>query len=133
MCATNRDVIGNNCVKNDEEDLTVTDHEKLLAWQEHYECLLNEEFDWNEKSLALNDPNMGPRPKIEVDTMKRVFGRMKCGRAAGSAGVVAEMLQASGELGISRMTDLFNGILDEYKIPENWNTSEDPQLLQKQV
>ena len=43
---------------------------------------------------------------------------MRCGKAAGSSGVVAEMLQASGEVGISSMTDLFNGILAEYKIPE---------------
>ena len=48
---------------------------------------------------------------------------MKCGKAAGSSGVVAEILQASGEVGISRMTDLFDGILDEYKMPEDWNTS----------
>ena len=44
MCADDRDFIGKNCVKNDKEDLTLTDHEKLLAWQEHYERLLNEEF-----------------------------------------------------------------------------------------
>ena len=48
---------------------------------------------------------------------------MKCGKAAGSFGVVAEMLQGFGEVGISHMTDLFNGILDEYKISEDWNTN----------
>ena len=84
---------------------------------------MKEEFDWNKESLALNDPTFGPRPKIEVNTVRRVLGIMKCGKAAGSSGVVAEMLQASGEVGISPMTDLFNGFLDEYKIPEDWNTS----------
>ena len=107
MCATNRDVIGENCIKNDKGDLTITDHEKLFAWQEHYERLLNKEFDWNKKSLALNDPTIGPRPKIEIDKVRRVLGRMKCCKAAGSSGVVAEILQASGEISISRMTDLF--------------------------
>ena len=53
MCLTNRDVIGENCVKNDQGDLAVTDHEKLLAWYEHCGRLLNEEFDWNKKSLEL--------------------------------------------------------------------------------
>ena len=48
---------------------------------------------------------------------------MKCGKASGSSVVVIEMLQASGEVGISHMTDLFNGILDEYKVPEDYNTS----------
>ena len=89
----------------------------------HYERLLNEEFDWNKKSLPINDPIVGPRLKLEVDTVKRVLGRMKCGKASGISGVVAEMLQASGEVGIGRMTDLFDGILDIYKIPEDWNTS----------
>ena len=51
--------------------------------------------------------------------MRRVLARMKCGKAAGSSGVFAKMLQASGDVGISRMTDLFNGILDEYTIPED--------------
>ena len=51
------------------------------------------------------------------------LGRIKCAKASCSSGVVAEMLQAFGEGGIGRMTDLFNGILDEYKIPEDWNTS----------
>ena len=119
LWADNRDVIGENCVKNDKGDLAVTDHEKLLAWQKHYERLLDEEFDWNKESLTLNDPTIGPRPKIEVDAVRRVLDRMKYGKAAGSSGVVAGLLQASGELGISRMTDLFNGILDEYKIPDD--------------
>ena len=95
----------------------------MIQFQKHYERLLNEEFDWNKESLALNDPTMGPRPKIEVDTVRRVLGRMKYGKASGSSVVVAEILQAFGEAGISRMTDLFNGILDEYKIPEDWNMS----------
>ena len=94
MCATNRDIIGENCVKN----------EKLLAWQQHYERLLNEAFGWNKESLALNDPKVGPRPKIEIDTVRRVLGRMKSDKASGSSRVVAEMLQAFGEVGISRMT-----------------------------
>ena len=118
-CAANRDVIGENCVKNDKGDLACTGHEKLLACQEHYERFLNEKVDRNKESLALNDPTIEPWPKIEVDTVRRVLSRMKCGKAAGSAGVVAEILQASGEVGISRMTDFFNGILDEYKIPKD--------------
>ena len=49
MCAANRDVIGENFVKNGKGNLAVTDQKKLLAWQENYERLLNEEFDWNEQ------------------------------------------------------------------------------------
>ena len=85
--------------------------------------MLNEEFDWNKESLAINDPAFRPWSKVEVDTVRRALGRMKCGKAAGSSEVIAEMLQASGEVGISRITDLFNGIKDKFKLPEDWNTS----------
>ena len=72
--------------------------------------------------LAINDATIGLWPKIEFNTVKRVLGRMKCGKAFGSSGA-AEMLQASGESSSGHMTDLLNSILDEYKIPENWKTS----------
>ena len=123
ICAANRDVVGENCAKNDKKDLVVTDKKKLFVWQKHYGCLLNEEFDWNKESLAIKNPTVGPQCKIEGETVRRVLGRMKCGKASGSFGVVAEMLQAFGEVGIGRMTDLFNSIKDEFKIPEDWNTS----------
>ena len=61
--------------------------------------------------------------------MRRVLGRMKCGKVSGSFGAVVEMLHASGEVGISCMTDFFNGILDKYKIPEKWNTSVIPNCF----
>ena len=77
MCAANCDVIGENCAKNDKDNLAVTDQEKLLAWQEHYERLLNEEFDWKKKSSEINDPTIRPRPKIQVKAVKRSLGRMK--------------------------------------------------------
>ena len=71
--ATDRDFIGENCVKIYRGDLADTDHEKLLAWQEHYERLLNKEFDWNKESFAINDPTIGPQPKIEFETLKKVL------------------------------------------------------------
>ena len=36
----NQDTVGDNCVKNDLGNLTVTDDDKKVAWREHYECLL---------------------------------------------------------------------------------------------
>ena len=48
----NKDVIGDTCVKNDKGCLVFTDTEKLKAWKEHYEKLLNEEFAWDKVMLA---------------------------------------------------------------------------------
>ena len=36
MTATNRDVTGGKCVKNDGGVLATNDQEKHLAWKEHY-------------------------------------------------------------------------------------------------
>ena len=98
ICVANCDAIGKKCVKNDKENLAVTDQEKLFAWQEHYESLPNAKFD--------KDPTYEPRPKIEVETVKKALSRMECGKASDSSRAVTEMLRASGEVGIGRMTDL---------------------------
>ena len=46
MVKTNVDVVGDKCVTNDDGELACTDSEKLSAWKQHYEKLLNEEFPW---------------------------------------------------------------------------------------
>ena len=123
MAKTNRDVVGEKCIRNDNGELATTDQEKLLAWQQHYERLLNEEFNWDEDSLVFNEPNIGPRPEIDSESVRRALRKMKNGKASGTSGVVAEMLLASGEIGIERLTELFNRVIREELVPEDWNTS----------
>ena len=43
------------------------------------------------ESLAINDPTIGPRPKIEVETVRRALGGMKYGKAFGISVVFAEI------------------------------------------
>ena len=123
MMKTNQDVIGEKCVRNDRNELAITDKEKLIAWREHYEKLLNEEFDWDKDNLIFNDPIIGPEPQFNSEMVRKALSKMKSGKAAGTSGVVAEMLHASGELGIERLTCLFNSIIKEGRIPDDWNTS----------
>lgn len=123
MISTNRDVVGDKCVRNDRGDLATSDQDKLLAWKEYYERLLNEEFDWDKDNLIINDPKLGPQPQIEMESVRRALNKMKKGKASGISGVVSEMWLASGDLGIERMTQLFNQIVVDNQIPEDWNTS----------
>ena len=51
-----------------------------------------------------------------------LLNKMKKGKASGTSGVVLEML-TSVDLGIDQMTNLFNQIIEENKVPEQWNTS----------
>ena len=48
---------------------------------------------------------------------------MHDGKAAGGSGVVPEMLKCAGEHGFDLITDLFNTIIKENKVPEDWDKS----------
>ena len=123
MISVNRDVVGDKCVKNDEGVLATSDKGKLKAWQEHYERLLNEEFDWDKENLIFTEPTIGPPPEIATEDVKAALFKMKNGKASGTSGVLAEMLLASGEPGIVRLTKIFNRIIIENRVPNEWNTS----------
>ena len=46
MKEENQDV-GDPCIMNDAGWMAFTDNDKLKAWKEHYQRLLNKEFDWD--------------------------------------------------------------------------------------
>src|SRR4029077_9354913 len=49
--------------------------------------------------------------------------KMKSGKAAGPSGIAAEMLKAAGEDGVLWVTDIYNAIVREGKIPTEWRKS----------
>ena len=51
------------------------------------------------------------------------LAKMHDGKAAGGSGVVSEMLKCAGEHGSDLITDLFNAIISENKVPEDWDRS----------
>ena len=62
----------------------------------------------------------GPAEIISCSEMKSAITKTKSGTAAGPSGVVAEMLRASGDVGVQWVTDLCNKIVQEGKIPSDW-------------
>ena len=48
---------------------------------------------------------------------------MKRHKAPGLLGLVAEMIQATGDIGTQWILDLHNGIVKEGSIPEDWKSS----------
>ena len=54
-----------------------------------------------------------------VDAVKE----MKLGKAAGPSDVVAEMVKLSGDDGITWMKEIFNQVIHEGKIPDDWRKS----------
>src|SRR5258706_323076 len=92
-------------------------------WKEHFENLLNEEFDWNKEGLEEAKPVNGSAELITVEEERAATAKAKAGKAAGPSGLVSEMLTASGEAAALWMTDIFNAIVREGHIPADWKKS----------
>ena len=123
MKKTNQDVVGEKCIRNDEGNLASTEEEKKLAWKSHYEKLLNTEFDWDRDSLSEVHPVEGPAMQIKKEWVEEAIRKIKNGKAAGMSGIVAEMVKASGDIGIELITSLANQIMKDGDIPQDWQSS----------
>ena len=118
----NQDVVGDKCVKDDSGNLSFDNEAKKVAWKQHYERLLNEEFSWNPEDLTA-DPVVGPPIHIDVEMVVKAITKMKTGKAAGPSGIVAEMLKASGDTGARLVADLANDMVRNGVIPSDWEDS----------
>ena len=79
-------VVGDEPVKNDAGEMSMSEEAKQNAWAEHYKRLLNVEFDWDPDHLSNEPPLDGPPIPITIEMVKAI-SKMKSGKAAGpSAG-----------------------------------------------
>ena len=86
-------------MKNDTGEMLMSEEAKQNAWAEHYERLLNVEFDWDPDHLSNEPPLEGPPIPITIDMVKKAISKMKSGKAAGPSGIVVEMIKAAGDTG----------------------------------
>ena len=68
-------------------------------------------------------PISGPAERISEEEMRAAIAKAKVGIAVGPTGLVLEMLTATGETGVSWLSDLFNAIVKEGRIPAVWRKS----------
>ena len=123
MRRENTDVVGDKPVRNDAGELTLNDESKQKAWLEHFERLLNVEFDWDPAHLSAEPPVEGPPIPITTDMVKKAINKMKSGKAAGPSGIVVEMIRAAGDVGAEMVRDLAVSIIREGKVPSDWERS----------
>ncbi|RUS90803.1 hypothetical protein EGW08_001422 [Elysia chlorotica] len=123
MDRKNQDVVGEKCVRNDAGELSLNDEDKMKAWVEHYARLLNVEFEWPSDLLPDLAPVEGPPPPITVDHIRKALSKMKCGKAAGPSGIIAEMLKAAGEEGLEMLRQLAEVVFINGEIPKDWEES----------
>ena len=88
--------------------------------KEYVEKLMNEENEWDHKISA--EVKEGPADCIRMAEVKAVL-KMKRHKARGLSGVVAEMIQATVDIGTQWILDLCSGIVKEGSIPEDWKSS----------
>ena len=82
---------------------------------------MNEKNEWDHKISA--EVKEGPADCIRMAEVRAVLKKMKRHKAPGLSGLVAEMIQATGDIGTQWMLDLCNGIVKEGCIPEYWKSS----------
>ena len=119
----NQDIVGENCVKNDAGQLSLTDEDKMKAWVQHQSRLLNVEFPWPKDQLPKVAPIAGPPPPVTMEQIRKAISKMKCGKAAGPSGIIAEMLKASGEEGVRLLRQLGEDVFSNGVIPKEWEES----------
>ena len=107
MRSDDQDVVGDKCVKDNSGNLSIDNEAKKVAWKQHYERLLNEEFSCNSEDLTA-DPVAGPPVLTTIKMVAKAIIKMKNGKAAGSSGIDAEMLKASSDTGVRLVADLAN-------------------------
>ena len=61
--------------------------------------------------------------QIKKEWVEEAIRKMKNGKAAGTSGIVAEMVKASGDTGIEPITSLANQIMKDGVIPQDWQSS----------
>ncbi len=123
MRRENADVVGDKPVKNDAGEMSISDLDKQKAWLEHYERLLNVEFDWDADHLSEEPPVEGPPIPITLDMVKKAIAKMSLGKAPGPSGIIVEMIHAAGDTAASMIQDLANLIGRDCKIPADWEES----------
>ena len=90
---------------------------KRKAWLQHYQRLLNAEFDWDPNHLSDESPVEGPPFPITTDMVKKAISQMKAGKAPGPSGI------AAGDTGASMIRDLAVAIIRDGKVPSDWEQS----------
>jgi hypothetical protein len=121
MAKERRDVIGVNCLRNENGGLIVQPEDVKNRWKMYMERLLNVENDWDK--VVECDVVEGPEERITEEEVENAIRKLKCRKAGGPTELVGDVLRAAGKTGVSLMTEICNLIVKEGKIPADWELS----------
>ena len=131
MVKERQDMTGLNCIKGASAKVIVDDKGIFKdSWTEYMEKLMNEENEWYHKISA--EVKEGPADCIRIAEVSAVLKTMKRHKAPGLPGLVAEIIQATLNIGTQWILDLCNGIVKERCVPEDWKSSAVLPIYKKQ-
>ena len=81
MSDRNQDVVGEQCVRSDAHEPSLTEEAKMKAWVEHYSRLMNIEFDWPRDKLSNPARVEGDPPTVSTEMIRAALSKMKCRKA----------------------------------------------------
>lgn len=99
------DIMGEQCIRNDYGKVMVDGFGIRNAWKEHYNHLLNEEFNYDTNSQNPAAPVQGPSLQMGSCKVKEAVNKMKNGKASSASGITVEILKASHEVGTGIVAD----------------------------
>ena len=112
----------NPAFMKDDAGRMITDERMVREkWRSYMSALMNvmNQFDSTDEVMLTE----GPSCKVNKSEVIYAVKRSRRRKAPGPSGLVVEMVEASGDVGIEWLTDLFNAILIEGSIPTDWQRS----------
>jgi hypothetical protein len=86
----------------------------------HSKQVLNGNPDLNCAAEVILKSELEQEPSLEE--VCKCLSSLKCGKAAGSSGIVAEMLKAGGQLVAEKLWKFFRRVWEEVEVPKDWES-----------
>jgi len=109
--------MGSNCLKGVLGKVTVDENGISFSWKEYTEKLMNEENEWYHRISA--GAKEGPADCIRIDDFAAALKKIKRHKSQGLSGLVAEMIQATEDVGTEYILNLGIRIVKEGCISED--------------
>jgi len=108
MVKERQDITGLNCIKGASGKVIVDDKGIKDSLKVYMEKLMTEENEWDH--TISTEVKEGPADCIRMAEVRAVLKKMKRRKAPGLSGLVAEMIQATGDIETQWILDLCNNI-----------------------
>ena len=112
------DVVGGRCMRGNDGTLFPNENDRAKLRKTHMSKIMNEENELDQIADAYTVE--GPIERVMREEIMEAFKYLKIGKASGQTEVNAEIILASGDVGIRVLMELCHRILDG---KEDWDTS----------